>query len=437
MEKTAFVSFTAEVITPAHLSLMKRASELGRVIVGLMTDQALWGKRALPVLTVAERAEILAGFQYVDEVVLQREWTYTNILEQLKPDFFVHGDRWDVENSSSEVSKQIGKWGGSLVEIPFRDDLRWTEPSHRSGPMTSASYPEPPSPDSRRTSLRRAMEFERPILALEAHNALSAMVVESSQASKDGNMFTFDAIWSSSLTDSTSRGFPDIEALSFDLRLANIREIFRVSKKPLIMDLDTGGEAEVLALKIQELEKAGVSAGVVEDKVGQKKNSLLGNDVKQFQAPIETFVSKIKEAKAAQVSRDFMLVARVESLILEAGLRDAIDRSFAYTGAGADAIMIHSRHPDPSEIFEFLREFRAVDEVTPIFLVPTSYNSVSAQELYDSGANVVIYANHLLRAAVPAMASVARRILEDGRSKESEAALLSINQILELIPGTK
>lgn len=435
---TAFLSFTADSITPAHIALIEKACSLGQVTVGVMSDAALWGNRALPVLTVDERADLIQQLKGVARVVVQESWSYEDILIRLKPDFFIHGSSWDKKNRPEEIRSVLEKWKGTLVELPFREDLAWVEPSHRSySPSLQGSASQVPSADSRRASLSRILKFRRPILALEAHSPLSAMVAESATTlSQQGSIF-FDALWSSSLTDSTSRGYPDIEALSFDSRVANIREIFRLSSRPLVMDLDTGGEPEILALRVQELETIGVSAGVIEDKEGLKKNSLLGNTVTQHQASIGDFSHKIRHAKNAQRSRDFMLVARVESLILEAGMSDALDRSLAYVDAGADAVMIHSREEDPREIFEFLGSFRKINQDTPIVLVPTSYTSVTARELYERGGNLVIYANHMLRAAVPAMRNVAEQILRDQRTHEVESQLLSLNQILDIIPGTR
>ncbi len=440
---SAFLSFTADSITPAHIALIEKACTLGEVTVGVMSDAALWGNRALPVLTVEERANLISHLKGVSRVVVQDQWSYVNILEKLKPDFFIHGSSWDRKNSPEEVRGVLGKWQGRLVEIPFREDLSWVEPSHRASALSlPGSSTQVPSADSRRASLGRILRFNRPVLALEAHNPLSAMVAESvkivsSQRSElSGGQVFFDALWSSSLTDSTSRAYPDIEALSFDSRVSNIREIFRVSSRPLVMDLDTGGEPEILAIRVQELETIGVSAGVIEDKVGLKKNSLLGNSVTQYQSSIEDFSRKIRHAKNAQRSRDFLLVARVESLILEAGMVDALDRSHAYIEAGADAVMIHSRERDPGEIFQFLKLFREVNQETPIVLVPTSYTSVTARNLYERGANLVIYANHMLRAAIPAMRKVAEQILRDGKTDDIEGQLLSVNEILNIIPGT-
>jgi len=434
------LSFTADGITPAHIDLIDRAVGLGDLTVAVMSDEALWGIRAIPSLNLGERVTLLRHFRGVSRVVVQNEWSYEKILDAEKPDYFLHGSKWDNINTSQRVKNQLDKWGGQLLEVPFQEELSWLEPSHRATTAGGGDRYNAPSADSRRASLGRALAFDRPILALEAHNPLSAMIAESvfhqSTYAPNKEMF-FDALWSSSLTDSTSRAFPDIEALSFDSRVANIREIFRVSRTPLIMDLDTGGEPEILSLRIRELETIGVSAGVIEDKTGLKKNSLLGNDVFQAQAPIEKFSQKIEYVKKYQESREFLLVARVESLILDVGMEDALIRSEAYVSAGADAIMIHSRNSKPDEIFEFLDKFRDLDPKTPIVLVPTSFNSVTANELYRRGANLIIYANHMLRAAVPAMQMAAMEILKNGRTMEIEGSLLSIDDILSIIPGTK
>lgn len=441
-QPTSFLSFTADSITPAHLNLIDLAAAFGNLTVAVMSDRALWGNRALPSLTLEERMNLIRHLRGVANVVVQNEWSYSNVLDTVKPHFFVHGSDWDSVNTAEAVKKQLSNWGGHLEEVPFQSDLAWLEPSHRASKFIDSGQWSvgKPSPDSRRASLSRVLKFNRPVLAMEAHSPLSAMVAESVSLEQHlggvSEKKFFDALWSSSLTDSTSRAFPDIEALSFDSRLANIREIFRVSSRPLIMDLDTGGEPEILSLRVSELETAGVSAGVIEDKVGLKKNSLLGNDVFQEQATVIQFSKKIEYVKRYQKSREFMLVARVESLILDAGMDDALQRSHSYVSAGADAVMIHSRKRDPSEIYEFLDKFRHSDSSTPIVLVPTSYNSETATDLYKRGANLIIYANHMLRAAVPAMQKVARQILLTDRGQEADESLLSIDGILGLIPGT-
>ena len=275
----------------------------------------------------------------------------------------------------------------------------------------------------------------KPLLKiLEVHNALSGLIVENTKL-EDNN--GFDGMWSSSLTDSTAKGKPDIEAVDLTARINTINEIFEVTTKPLIFDADTGGKVEHFKFYVRTLERVGVSAVIIEDKIGLKKNSLFGNDVEQIQDSIENFCIKIKAGKEAQITQDFMIIARIESLILEKGIDDALNRAFSYVKAGADGIMIHSRKKEPDEIFEFVTKFRKNDKITPIIVVPTSFNSVTTDEFENIGVNIVIYANHMLRSAYPSMVKVAKSILKHKRSLEAEPYCMPIKEILELIPGTK
>jgi phosphoenolpyruvate phosphomutase len=272
---------------------------------------------------------------------------------------------------------------------------------------------------------------------MEAHNPISALIVEHSRVELNGKVREFDGFWSSSLTDSTARGKPDIEALDINSRLSNINDLFDVTTKPLIMDADTGGKLEHFELHVRSMERLGISAAIIEDKTGLKKNSLLGNEVAQTQDDIPSFCEKIKAGRKARVSEDFMVIARIESLILDKGMKDALARAEAYADAGVDAIMIHSRKKEPDEVFEFAKTLRLSYPNLPLVSVPTSYNKTTEEQLAEHGFKIVIYANHLLRAAYPAMKSVALDILKNGRSAEVDSRLMNINDILELIPGTR
>jgi phosphoenolpyruvate phosphomutase len=293
------------------------------------------------------------------------------------------------------------------------------------------------TPDIRRSRLRRLIHAKPIVKILEVHNAICGLIAENTLESRNGIDVSFDGVWSSSLTDSTAKGKPDIEAIDITSRINVVNEVFEVTTKPMIFDADTGGKAEHFEFTVRSLERIGVSAVVIEDKTGLKKNSLFGNEVAQTQDSIENFCDKISRGKAAQISDDFMIVSRIESLILEAGMEDALTRAKAYIKAGADAIMIHSRHKDPEEIMEFMQKFRAKNEHTPVVVVPTSFNGVTVEEFAEMGVNVVVTANHMLRAAYPAMLKVANSVLENGRSLEAEPDCMSIKEILEFIPGTK
>ena len=434
MNKKIYVSLIADLLHAGHINILKEASKLGEVTVGLLTLQACGELNDIPYLEYDNRKEVLESLSMVSFVIPQESASYRENLESLKPDFVVHGDDWI--NSSQrkyrdEVIELLHGWSGQLIEIPYRhniNDLHIKEQMTKLGITTSA----------RMGRLRRLINAKPVVKILETHNALSGLIAENaSETLDDGELVTFDGMWSSSLTDSTSKGKPDIEAVDTTARLMTINEIFEVTTKPMIYDADTGGKAEHFEFTVRSLERTGVSAVIIEDKTGLKKNSLFGNDVAQTQDTIENFCHKIRVGKLAQISKEFMVIARIESLILEAGMDDAIKRAFAYVEAGADGVMIHSRLKDPAEIIEFVNKFREQDSSTPIVVVPTSFNSVTTDEFAQMGVNVVIYANHMLRAAYPGMMGVAKSILRHKRTLEAEPDCMAIKEILELIPGTK
>lgn len=428
-----YVSLIADLLHAGHINVLKKAAELGEVTVGLLSLRACGELNDIPYLDYEKRYEVLSSLKMVSNVIVQDEASYIKNIELIKPDFVVHGDDWKYNNQKkyrSEVIEVLKSYGGKLIEVPYCSDisdLQIKEQINKLGITTS----------SRQSRLKKLISAKGIVRILEVHNALSGLIVENVTLEKKQLNIEFDGMWSSSLTDSTSKGKPDIEAVDTTARLTTINEIFEVTTKPLIYDADTGGKAEHFEFTVRSLERVGVSAVIIEDKTGLKKNSLFGNDVIQNQDTIESFCHKIRCGKSAQVSNDFMIIARIESLILEAGMEDALKRAFAYTKAGADGIMIHSRRKDPSEIIEFITEFRSKDKYTPLVVVPTSFNGVTVEEFKKIGVNVVIYANHMLRAAYPNMVNVAKSILEHDRSLEAEPLCMEINQILDLIPGTK
>ena len=432
--KKIYVSLIADLLHAGHINILKKASELGEVTVGLLTLKACGELNDIPYLVYEKRKAVLENLSIVKNVIPQNTASYLDNLRNFKPDFVVHGDDWKTnfqKKYREEVLDELFKWGGKLIEVPYSsdiNDLQIKDELTKLGITTTA----------RQSRLKRLINSKPIVKILEAHNALSGLIAENAQvALQDGTVLTFDGMWSSSLTDSTSKGKPDIEAVDTTTRLTTINEIFEVTTKPMIYDADTGGKIEHFEFMVRSLERTGVSAMIIEDKTGLKKNSLFGNDVSQTQDSIENFCKKIRTGKEAQITKDFMIIARIESLILEAGMEDALKRAFAYVDSGADGIMIHSRLKDPSEIIQFISEFRKKDKNTPIVVVPTAFNSVTTDEFSKMGVNVVIYANHMLRAAYPGMMKVAKSILENKRSLEAEPDCMPIKDILELIPGTK
>lgn len=432
--KKVYVSLIADLVHAGHINILKKAATFGEVTVGLLTLKACGELNDIPYLDFDKRKEVLENLSQVKEVIAQDSASYVKNLQNLKPDFVVHGDDWKdsyQKKYRKEVIETLKQWGGELVEISYSKDINDMQIKEQMGKLGITTT-------ARQSRLRKLINAKPVVKILEVHNALSGLIAENaSEATSDDENVTFDGMWSSSLTDSTSKGKPDIEAVDVSTRISTINEIFEVTTKPMIYDADTGGIAEHFAFTVRTLERTGISAVIIEDKTGLKKNSLFGNDVAQTQDTIENFCQKIQKGKQAQITDDFMIIARIESLILEKGIDDAITRAKAYIEAGADGIMIHSREKSPDEVIEFCRQLREYNENIPIIAVPTSYNQITAKDLAKVGINVVIYANHMLRAAYPGMKNVAKSILENDRSYEAEKELLSIKEILDLIPGTK
>ncbi|MBL51963.1 MAG: phosphoenolpyruvate mutase [Candidatus Marinimicrobia bacterium] len=431
--KTVYVSLIADLLHAGHIKILREASKHGEVTVGLLTSTAITELGDIAYLKYQQRLEVLEDLKMVSKVIAQDTASYKKNLLELKPDFVVHGDDW-VNGPQSQYREEalalLKEWGGKLIEVEYSAEISDQNVKNQLMALGITSV-------TRMQRLKQLVLNKEILLVLEAHNALSALITENTIVDRKGKKVSFDCIWSSSLTDSTSKGKPDIEAVDITSRLNTVNEIFEVTTKPMIFDGDTGGKIEHFEFTVKSLERTGVSAVVIEDKTGLKKNSLFGTDVEQTQDSIENFCQKIKAGKAAQISDDFMIFARIESLILDAGMDDALIRAKEYMKAGADGIMIHSRKKDPTEIIEFMSKFRKDDTTTPVIVVPSSFNSVTVEEFVKLGVNIVIYANHMLRAAYPAMSEVAKSILTNARSEEAEPKCMPIKDILEFIPGTK
>jgi phosphoenolpyruvate phosphomutase len=426
-----YVSMTMEILHNGHLKILRAAARHGAVTVGLLTDAALENKKALPLLSYEQRREILQSLDMVAHVIPQTEWDFDAVLDAHKPRVFVHGDKWDgpLEGLRERVIAKLASYGGQFVELPYSHEFD----TARIAPQMTAALA---TPYAKQRVFRRLMQSHRLVRLLEAHSPLAALVGEHMQVDRGAERLQFDGFWSSSLTDSTEMGLPDIEALDMSRRLQNVDEIFEVTTKPLVIDADTGGKPEHFELKVRTMERMGIAAAIIEDKTGLKKNSLLGTDVPQQQADKAAFAQKIRCGIEGQKYQGMMIIARIESLILGQGVDDALDRADAYVEAGAGAVMIHSKDRDPAEIFAFCDAFRQAHRDVPIVAVPSSYNHVKDHELQAHGVKMIIYANHMLRASYRAMDRVARAILANGRTAEIEDEIISIKEVLELIPGT-
>ena len=431
--KTVYVGMSADLVHPGHLNILNEASKHGEVVVGLLTDEAIASYKRVPLMEFDQRRQVIENLKPVSRVVPQSTLDYVPNLEMLRPDFVVHGDDWRTgvqQQTRQRVIDKLAEWGGQLIEVPYTKDISSTA-------LHAAIKEIGTTPSIRLKSLKRMLAVKPVLRFIDIHNALSALIIENTSIETPNGRREFDGMWGSSLTDSTSKGKPDIEAVDISARITTINETLEVTTKPIIFDADTGGQTEHFVYTVKTLERLGVSAAIIEDKTGLKKNSLFGTDVPQTQESIENFCNKIRAGKKAQATNDFMIIARIESLILDKGMEDAVARATAYLEAGADGIMIHSRRKTPDEIFEFCRRYRDIPNRKTLVAVPSSYNTVTEDELAAEGVNIVIYANQLLRSAYPAMLDTAKSILTHGRSAECDARMLPIKDILDLIPGTK
>ena len=427
--KTVYMLFATDVIHEGHINVVKEAKKYGKVIGCVLCDAAMIRFNRFPTVSFDERVRMVKDIPEVDEVIVQNETLYENTLRKIKPDYVIHGDNWcegpekAIRDNAISVMNELG---GEVIEVPYTRNENVKKIDDRIKDKLSM-------PEFRRKRLKQLIEMTPIVKTIEAHSGLTGLIAEKTIVENNGELDQFDAMWVSSLCDSTAKGKPDIELVDMSSRLRTIDDIMEVTTKPIILDGDTGGLTEHFVYNVRTLERMGVSAVIIEDKTGLKKNSLFGTEVVQTQDSIENFCAKISAGKKVLRSDDFMIIARIESLILEQGMDDALNRAFAYVEAGADGIMIHSRKKSPDEILEFCDKFRAKDVKTPIVVVPTSFNSITEAELAEHGVNIVIYANQLTRSAFPAMENTAKEILKNHRALEVDDKLMPFKSIITLI----
>ncbi|MBQ3885140.1 MAG: phosphoenolpyruvate mutase [Ruminococcus sp.] len=427
--KTVYTCFCTDVIHEGHLNILNVAKKYGKVIVGILSDEAMIRFNRFPTISFEDRIRIVKELDIVDDVVVQDDIMYDKIVAELRPDYIIHGDNWKDEPMKAirdNAETLLSEYGGEVIDVPYTYNENVKRIDQRIKEKLSM-------PEYRRKRLRQLIGLCPIVKTIEVHSGLTGLIAEKTIVEHNGELDQFDAMWISSLCDSTAKGKPDIELVDMTSRYRTIDDVMEVTTKPIIFDGDTGGLIEHFVYTVRTLERMGVSAIIIEDKTGLKKNSLFGTEVQQTQDSIEHFCEKIKAGKKIQLTDDFMIIARIESLILEQGMEDALERAFAYVEAGADGIMIHSRKKDPAEILEFCDKFREKNSSTPIVVVPTSFNQITESELAEHGVNIVIYANQLTRSAFPAMEQTARDILKYHRAKEVDERLMPIKEIITLI----
>lgn len=427
--KKVYACFCTDIIHEGHLNIVKEAQKYGELIIGVLADEAMIKFDRFPTLSFEERFKMVQSIKGVSKVIVQKTVMYDDVINEIRPDYVIHGDNWKrvpLNSVRENVISLLNKYGGEVIEVPYTYNENVILADRKAKEKRAM-------PEYRRKRLRQLLNMKDIVKTIEVHSGLTGLIAEKTLVEHNGEFNQFDAMWISSLCDSTAKGKPDIELVDMTSRFRTINDVMEVTTKPIIFDGDTGGKTEHFVYNVRTLERLGVSAIIIEDKVGLKKNSLFGTEVKQTQDTIESFCEKISTAKRKQLTDDFMIVARIESLILEQGMEDALKRAYAYVEAGADAIMIHSRKKDPAEILEFCDSFRTRNKTTPIVVVPSSFNTITEQELAEHGVNIVIYANQLTRSAFPAMEETAKDILRYHRAKEVDDRLMPIKQIISLI----
>ena len=430
MKKKVYVSLSADILHSGHINILNKASKYGDVTVGLMTDKAISEYKKIPIINFHQRKIVVQNLSMVKNVIPQETKDYRPNLRRLKPDFVIHGDDWKsgvLKESRDQVIKELKKWSGKLIEFKYTKDISSTKIKQNVFSNEYIKY-------NRTSILKRLIENKDLVRVIEAHSPLVGLIVENLKLIEKNKIVEFDAMWSSSLTESLIRGKPDNQSVELSTRINALSDVLDLTTKPFIFDADNGGRIEHLPYTVNSMERQGVSAIVIEDKVGLKRNSLFKNQKTAQQDTIKNFCKKISVIRKSRKSNDFFIVARIESFILGKGLNDALKRANSYSKAGADAILIHSKEKTPKQIFSFAKEFRKSRYFKPMIAVPSSYSKTYEKDLIKNGFSVVIYANHLLRASYKIMRNTALDILKKKRSFETEKNIVSVKDILMVKP---
>ena len=428
-KKIVYVGLSADILHEGHINIIKTANQYGNVIVGLLTDEAIASYKNIPYLDYKKRKIVVENIKYVSKVIPQYTLDYVENLNLIKPNYVVHGDDWKSgvqKKTRDRVIKTLKKWSGKLIEPRYTRNISSTEIKNKISNILS-------SPNNRVSRLKRLIKSKDIVRILESHNSLTGLIIEKISVKNKNKINEFDGMWSSSLTDSATKGKPDNSSVDFSTRLSSLNNMMEVTSKLLVFDADNGGQLEHLSFLTRSLERLGASAIIMEDKIGLKKNSLFKNQSDTKLDKPALFAKKIKQICKSRKNKDFMVIARIESFIVGKGLNDALKRAEIYSKAGADAILIHSKEKTPAEIFSFSREFKKSKNFIPLVSVPSTYSKVYEKDLIRNGFKLVIYANHLLRAAYPAMQFTAKKILENSRAFEIEKKIIPIKEIINLI----
>ncbi len=431
--KTVYVCMVADMVHPGHLNILKEASKLGKITVGLLTDEAVASYKRLPYLDYEQRKIIVENLKNVSEVVKQTERDHRPNLRKLKPDYVVHGDDWregPLKKTREEVIETLKEWGGQLVEVPYTKGISSTK-------LNKTLQEVGTTPEIRLRRLRRLINAKKTVRIIEAHSGITALVAEHIHVNENGMKKEFDGMWACSLTDSLVKGKPDGHAVDISSRLITLNDLLEVTTKPIIFDGKSGGSMQQFGFTVRTLERLGVSAIIIHDNVASESGKKYEDFTVMKQSSVEDFCNKIQYGKSAQITSEFMIITRIDSLFLGKGMDDAMARARAYVRAGVDGIMIHSAPGRPEDVLQFCKKFEKMKHPVPLLAVPSRHDEVYERDLMDAGVNMIVYENHLLRSSFPAMVKTARNILEHERAMESSEDLMSIDEIQKLIPEIK
>ncbi len=409
-DKTVYVGMSADLVHPGHINLLREAASLGRVTVGLLTDRAISSYKRMPFLTFEQRRAVIEHIAFVTAVVPQDTLDYTDNLRLLRPDFVVHGDDWRngvQAQTRRRVLDVLREWGGTLVEPPYTEGISSTA-------LRMAAMDIGFAPGVRQRRLRRMLDCKPLVRVMQAHDGLSAHIVDRLEETTQGAPREYDAIWVDSLAGAPIRGKPD--PLPFDLssRLVTLHEILDATTKPLICNAGGAGHAAGVTAAVRTLERIGVSAIVIDTEVTDRRAVPAMAASAPPQDDMAAFIREIAAARDARVTPDFMIIARINDRTRDCGADRMMARAAAGVDAGADAVMCDSDPVNPDGIFDLCRRYRRLMNGHPLLVGLSGTEGLQEHDLASAGASMVVYTDTLLRAAREAMISAASQVLSCG-----------------------
>jgi phosphoenolpyruvate phosphomutase len=430
-QKTVFVVMSAEIFHPGHLNIIKVARDLGEVTVGLATDRFNARYKRLTLMSYEDRKAIVENINGVKNVIAQDTLDLAPILRELRPDYFVHGDDWKfgpLKAVRQQVLEVMQEWGGVLVEPPYTEGISSTK-------LNAAWRSIGATPETRIRHFRRMLEFQPVVRLLEVHNSLSGIIIERTLVEGNERDKEFDGMWYSDLTDSLAKGKPNSSFVDLTSRINTIHGILESTTKPLIVEAGNGGITEHFVSTVKTLERLGVSAVVIADKVGYEGAVFSLNGNEPVQEDVNDFARKIASGKKTQVNKDFSIITQINSLVMHEDVENALRRARVYIEAGVDALMIHSNVETLTDFFEFCRSYRNLEDKVPLLAAIPARSSLDEDQLISAGVQFIVYPDQLLRAAYTSMLNAAKTLLIQARASDVDELYAPISEICDFVPG--